>query len=863
MDSLKSTSNVYLAPKTLLQVSDAQDGAIAKSGICNIEVVGSEETLGHTIYKVSHWILFNYSMGGNPHAKTMVLFDMLGHYKWDAKAVLVLSAFATSYGEFWLIMQLYPCNPLATSIALLKQLPKDLCLLKHLFKVLNVLMKTIVDLTKCIIEFEELPVNHVILDCEAIGTTNSQIYMATYWIIRSALICSSQIKDLRAMKNVQVHVPSLQSGHHILNSVVYFYLTIASWELSSLVGRLSTISSHLRRQVDACYKLIETKMHNKLLDLSKESHIDNQEVLEMLFALKDSLPLKDSSSQAKLALSELKSKVVILLVSRPELLPIEVLLLLVQQMFDHPHRVNLQGSYEIVWVPIPSSDTWTDVEEQNFDFLSNSLPWFSIRRPWLLSSIVVKSIKQACDFKEKPLMVVLDTQGMVTNLNAIDMALIWGAMAFPFSTSRENELWEEETWNLQLLLDGIDPLVAKWESHIDNQEVLEMLFALKDSLPLKDSSSQAKLALSELKSKVVILLVSRPELLPIEVLLLLVQQMFDHPHRVNLQGSYEIVWVPIPSSDTWTDVEEQNFDFLSNSLPWFSIRRPWLLSSIVVKSIKQAWDFKEKPLMVVLDTQGMVTNLNAIDMALIWGAMAFPFSTSRENELWEEETWNLQLLLDGIDPLVAKWVEEDQNICIYGSNNIDWIREFNAKMRNMTSAGLQLKMVYVGKKNSSDDHMKNILATMYEEKLTSSLTCTKIYFFWLRLESMRRSKLRLGHTDDHKDEILKQLSELLDTNDESEKGWVLLGKESSTETLKLQGRKIMECMDLFPVWGENVAMLGLVGAITTAIEPPLLVEPCSHSNIIQFVEGLKDTTICDKCKRLLEKFVVYKCDGTE
>ncbi|CAL5384202.1 unnamed protein product [Camellia sinensis] len=251
------------------------------------------------------------------------------------------------------------------------------------------------------------------------------------------------------------------------------------------------------------------------------------------------------------------------------------------------------------------------------------------------------------------------------------------------------------------------------------------------------------------------------------------------------------------------------------------------------------------------------------DMALIGGAMAFPFSTSRENELWEEETWNLQLLLDGIDPLVAKWVEEDQNLCIYGSNNIDWIREFNAKMRNMTSAGLQLKMVYVGKKNSSDDHMKNILATMYEEKLTSSLTCTKIYFFWLRLESMRRSKLRLGHTDDHKDEILKQLSELLDTNDESEKGWVLLGKGSSTETLKLQGRKIMECLDLFPMWGENVAMLGLVGAITTAIEPPLLVEPCSHSNIIQFVEGLKDTIICDKCKCLLEKFVVYKCDGTE
>ncbi|KAI7998310.1 Protein SIEVE ELEMENT OCCLUSION C [Camellia lanceoleosa] len=401
---LRAMGNIMSYAKS--EVSDAHDGAIAKSDICNIEVVGSEETLGHTIYKVSHGILFNYFMGGNPHAKTMVLFDMLGHYRWDAKAVLVLSAFATSYGEFWLIMQFLP----------LQSLGKIYCIAKA---VSNVLMKMIVDLTKCIIEFEELPVNHVILDSEAIGTTKSQIYMATYWIIRSALICSSQIEDLRAMKNVQVHVPSLQSGHHMLNYVVYYY---------------------------------QTKMHNKLLDLFKESHIDNQEVLEMLFALKDNLPLKDSSSQAKLGLSELKSKVVILLVSRPELLPIEVLLLL-------------------------------------------------------------------------------------------------------------------------------------------------------------------------------------------------------------------------------------NFDFLSNSLPRFSIRRPWLLSSIVMKSIKQAWDFKEKPLMVVLDTQGMVTNLNATDMALIW-----------------EETWNLQLLLDGIDLLVAKWVEEDQNICIYGSNNIDWIREFNAKMRNITSAGSQLKMVYVGKK---------------------------------------------------------------------------------------------------------------------------------------------------------------------
>ena len=140
----------------------------------------------------------------------MNLFDMLGHYRWDAKAVLVLSAFAASYGEFWLVMKLYPSNPLAASVALLKQFPNDLSLLKHRFKALSALVKTIIDVTKRIIKFEGLPVQRVIIDDEAIVASKSQIYMATYWVIRSALICSSHITDLIDMKNVQVHVPSFQ-----------------------------------------------------------------------------------------------------------------------------------------------------------------------------------------------------------------------------------------------------------------------------------------------------------------------------------------------------------------------------------------------------------------------------------------------------------------------------------------------------------------------------------------------------------------------------------------------------------------------------------------------------------------------------
>lgn len=138
------------------------------------------------------------------------MFDLLGNYRWDAKVVLVLAAFATSYGEFWLTMQLYPENPLAVSVAMLKQWPSSISKLKPRFKALSLLVKTMIDVTRCIIKFEGLPVAHVIPDFEMISATKSQIFFAAYWITRSTLVCSSNIKDMIAMKPQQVHVLSLQ-----------------------------------------------------------------------------------------------------------------------------------------------------------------------------------------------------------------------------------------------------------------------------------------------------------------------------------------------------------------------------------------------------------------------------------------------------------------------------------------------------------------------------------------------------------------------------------------------------------------------------------------------------------------------------
>lgn len=154
-------------------------------------------------------MLRKHSGKENLHTRTMILFDVLGNYRWDVKAVLTLAAFATTYGEFCIIMQEYPYNPLAVSVAMLKHLPLNLWPLKPQFKALSFLVRTMIDVTKCIIKFEGLPFRYAQLDDETMVIAKSCIYVAAYWVTRSTVACTSQIRDLKAMKPEQVHVPSL------------------------------------------------------------------------------------------------------------------------------------------------------------------------------------------------------------------------------------------------------------------------------------------------------------------------------------------------------------------------------------------------------------------------------------------------------------------------------------------------------------------------------------------------------------------------------------------------------------------------------------------------------------------------------
>ncbi|KAK6789209.1 hypothetical protein RDI58_013008 [Solanum bulbocastanum] len=621
----------------------------------NVEVFGLEEKLGYTIKKISHEILCKCHKNGDLHEETMMLFETLGPFRWDAKVVLTLAAVVSIYGEFWLITQLVHRNSLAALTAELKQMPKELNMLTIQLKALNLLIDTMIEAANLVLDFEGLPLQQQLLDDDAIVVTKSRMYITVYWILRSSISCASQIADFRTMKDNQVHSNST---------------SIAAWTLFSLVYKLSGLCNDLREKLRTCQMQIGRRFPEKIRDLFKVSHFDNQEVLRVLFSLKNDLPLKDS-------------------------------------------------------------------------------------------------------------------------------------------------------------------LLEKY------------------------------CGIQELENKVVILLISKPELFTSEKIFYLVQRMHDHPLHKKIGGSYAIIWVPIPYSQTWSLTDEMNFQFLSNSLPWLSIRHPWSLHSSVVNFIRQEWSYKDEPVMVVLSTDGVVTNLNAIDMVWLWGANAFPFSTSREKELWEQENRILELLIDGIDPLLTNMVEEGKHFCIYGSDNISWIKELNDTLKKIKSAGIQLEAIYVGYRNPSKV-AENILDISIEENLSISLSTTKMKLFWLRLESIKNSVARVEQAA-HYSSSLQKVLRLLEYACETSNDWVIIGKGLSTDVMILKGREVQECLNLVPELAENVAMLGLFSAIRCSMGFPLPVKPCYHNEILPAEEGLltEETVVCSRCKRPVEKFVVYQCNVTE
>ncbi|CAL1391615.1 unnamed protein product [Linum trigynum] len=411
------------------------------------------DALSYVIDRISCEIAYKALGGADAHGTTMTILETLTSFQWDAKLVMTLAAFALHYGEFWLLAQIYSSNQLAKSMAILKQLPTILehsGPLKPRFDALNKLIKAILEVTRSVVKFKELPPSYISQDVPALSAAMAHVPAAVYWTVRAIVACANQITLLTTM------------GHE------YALTTTESWELSTLEHKLTNIHEHMRKELATCHQHIDEKRsleeYKMLVDLFEMIHIDNMKVLKSLIYSKDDMqPLVDGSTKRRVSIEVLRRKNVLLLISDLNISNDELAIL--EQIYNESrlHATRLDSQYEVVWVPlVDPSIQWTDAMQTKFDSLQSTMPWYTVHHPSLIRKAVVKFVREQWHFRNKPILVVLDPQGKVVSPNAIHMMWIWGSNAFPFTSRREEDLWNTEAWKLELLVDGIDPMILNW-----------------------------------------------------------------------------------------------------------------------------------------------------------------------------------------------------------------------------------------------------------------------------------------------------------------------------------------------------------------------------------------------------------------
>lgn len=446
--------------------------------------------------------------GGDAHSSAISILEMLGNYSWDAKVVIALAAFAVTYGELWLVMLLSDSNPLARSVAVLKQTPEISEIkgvLKAQFAPLNELIKVMVDVAKSLMEFRMLPSKYISPEDAPLATSVNQVALATYWTVRSVVAAGAQIATNFGLGGTTS--------------------ATEAWDLSSLAHKEKSLHDHLVQRLHLCYEFIEEKKReeafNNLVLLFKTSHKDIVRVLKPLIYAKDDIkPLVQISTKKRVGniltpviefiqdpfhqhhqhevkqvhVDVLRGKTVLLFIS--DLDVIEEELIVLDKMYKEAKKGKNGLEYEIVWLPIVDRNvTWTKEHETKFKGLQYKMPWYTLYHPSLLDVSSIRFIKEVWGFAKKPMLVSLDQFGKVVSDNALHMILIWGNLAYPFTTTKEEDLWKRQTWRLDFVMDAIHPEFPKWMSQGDTHVCLfggeDIEWIRKFATSMKEHSTKA------------------------------------------------------------------------------------------------------------------------------------------------------------------------------------------------------------------------------------------------------------------------------------------------------------------------------------------------------------------------------------
>ncbi|GLT81385.1 hypothetical protein SLA2020_527740 [Shorea laevis] len=306
---------------------------------------------------------------------------------------------------------------------------------------------------------------------------------------------------------------------------------------------------------------------------------------------------------------------------------------------------------------------------------------------------------------------------------------------------------------------------------------------------------------------------------------------------IKKDDQYKIVWIPIV--DQWTDELQKKFEFLRSKMPWYVVQ---CFSPIAgIRFVKEKWNFKGKPSIVVLNPQGKVEHENAIHMIRVWGIKAFPFTTAKEETLSNDREW-IGSIATNVHPNIDNFIKDQKYIFFYGGKDNEWIQQFTkratvlANDATLKEARIAIELVCVGKGSKGEDNL-GVLGR-----------------FWTGIESIFISKT---HRKTDADSVTLEIQKLLSYKNES--GWAVLSKGSNV-VLSGHGTTILKVVEDFEKWKEFVREKGFEFTFKEYHNRVLhTAHICCRIDIPNTSGRIPENMKCPDCPRIMETYISFKC----
>lgn len=196
---------------------------------------------------------------------------------------------------------------------------------------------------------------------------------------------------------------------------------------------------------------------------------------------------------------------------------------------------------------------------------------------------------------------------------------------------------------------------------------------------------------------------------------------------------------------------------------------------------------------------------------------------------------------------------------MFGEEDIEWIRKFTSTVKEVArEASIPLEMLYVGKSNPRDKVQKNNTSIVVENLGHVLPDPTLIWFFWVRLESMKHSKVQHGKSVEN-DHIMQEIMMML-TFDGSDQGWAVIGRSGgSGEMAKGKGDVILSSMSQFEQWRPNIEEKGFIPALNEHLHGLHTLHHCNRLILPGSTGSIPEMVSCAECGLDMEKFILYRC----